>query len=547
MNVINTFSTAVALLFAGHLSAQEASLEAPEMGIVDETVKVLYSGPGNEGDEMTIGDARGIELRGTNPADLSDGKGSVNLLMPSLPGLYTIIYRGEAGVLTTENIQVTNPEFGVRVADSATASGSLPVFWSGVNQGGAVIALRNTDGSVLDSAALPANQTSGSVRIQLPIEAGPYEVSYIIGDNIKATRAIQVTAAEETNLFAPPQVMANTKFQAVFSGPFNDRDRIVVVKAPASADSEIMSYAYLNPYRGTAVLNAPESQGLYEIQYRNRSNEVLASDTFEVLAADRETGTLSVVALENYQLKDDSAMEVILDASGSMLQDQEGEDRIDIAKDTLLKFMQTSVPEGMTFSLRAFGHIEEGSCESELLIPSAPFDYAGMAPIVKEVEAINLAKTPLAKSIEMVSSDLKGTEGERVVVLLTDGEETCDGSPAAAIRSLVDSYPNTRVNIVGYNIGDEEVSADFESWATLGNGRYFRASEAESLTVALRKAAAIPFSVYQGTRLVASGLSGDSSFELPAGTYEIAFFNNGKEVRKAVVVAGSKEAAITIP
>lgn len=540
-------TTALALFLTSHLSAQTASLEAPATGIVDETVKVAYQGPGQAGDEMTIGDARGIELRGTNPADLSDGEGTINLLMPSLPGLYTIIYRGTEGVLTTKSIQVTNPQFGISVAHTATVSGALPVYWSGANNGEAVLALRDSQGSVLDTAALPAGQSSGSARMQLPVAAGVYTINYVIGDNVKATRAIEVTTAERTNVNAPNQVRAGSDFQVFFSGPFNERDQIVLVESPPTAESILADYSYLNSARGTAVLRAPMTAGLYEVQYRNRENQILATDLVEVRLVEEATGSLTVVSRPDYQVENDAAMLVILDASGSMLKDQQGEDRIEIAKDTLLSFMEKSIPAGTPFAFRAFGHIEEGSCEGELLIPVSPFDFTGMAPIVKNVEAINLAKTPIAQSIEMIPLDLKGTTGERVVVLLTDGKETCDGNPSAAIRKVMAEYPNTRINIVGYNIKDDEIKRDFESWAVLGDGRYFSASEAESLNLALNQAVAIPFNVYQGSRLVASGLTGDAGFVLPNGEYEVAFYNKGTEVWKTITIADGEQVKVVIP
>lgn len=62
---------------------------------------------------------------------------------------------------------------------------------------------------------------------------------------------------------------------------------------------------------------------------------------------------------------------------------------------------------------------------------------------------MNLAKTPIARSLELVVQDLATVSGERIVVLITDGEETCDGDPAAVIEALQTSGIDARVNI-GY-------------------------------------------------------------------------------------------------
>ena len=45
-------------------------------------------------------------------------------------------------------------------------------------------------------------------------------------------------------------------------------------------------------------------------------------------------------------------------------------------------------------------------------------------------------QTPLAYALEQVRGDLAGVRGERAVVLVTDGIESCGGDPAAAARAL---------------------------------------------------------------------------------------------------------------
>jgi Mg-chelatase subunit ChlD len=38
-------------------------------------------------------------------------------------------------------------------------------------------------------------------------------------------------------------------------------------------------------------------------------------------------------------------------------------------------------------------------------------------------------KTPLAAALERVAADLSEVDGPKIVVLVTDGEETCGGNP----------------------------------------------------------------------------------------------------------------------
>ena len=174
------------------------------------------------------------------------------------------------------------------------------------------------------------------------------------------------------------------------------------------------------------------------------------------------------------------AVELILDASGSMLQRMEGRRRIDIAHDALTDLVSNTLPEGTPFAFRAFG-LKEDACLSELVIPLGPLDRAAAAEAIAGVPAINLAKTAIADSLRAAAGDLAATNPPRVVVLVTDGEETCEGDPEAAIAELRASGLDARVNIVGFAIDDAALAETFAAWAEVGGGTYFDANGAEAL------------------------------------------------------------------
>jgi hypothetical protein len=71
-----------------------------------------------------------------------------------------------------------------------------------------------------------------------------------------------------------------------------------------------------------------------------------------------------------------------------------------------------------------------------LLLPMQPLDPAAMQKTLAGISAMNLARTPIADSLAKIESDLAGAKGTRVVVLVTDGEETCDGDPEAVLQQL---------------------------------------------------------------------------------------------------------------
>ncbi len=216
------------------------------------------------------------------------------------------------------------------------------------------------------------------------------------------------------------------------------------------------------------------------------------------------------------------AVEIILDASGSMLKRMNGTRRIEIAKAAIRDTVQSALPDGIPLALRVYGHREAGSCRTDLEVPLAPLDKAAFLATVSEIQAINLARTPIADSLAAVASDLGDAEGRRLVILLTDGEETCEGDPAAAIEALAAQGVDLRVNIVGFAIDDEALKDEFRSWAELGGGDYLDAGEAEALGEALEQSLRIPFDVIDGSgEVVAGGFVGEAPVEVPAGDYSV--------------------------
>jgi hypothetical protein len=216
------------------------------------------------------------------------------------------------------------------------------------------------------------------------------------------------------------------------------------------------------------------------------------------------------------------AVEIILDASGSMLKRMGGERRIEIAKAAIRDTVQDFLPDGIPLALRVYGHREAGSCRTDLEVPLEPLDKPTFLTTIEGIQAINLARTPIADSLAAVASDLGDAEGRRLVVLLTDGEETCEGDPAAAIEALGEQGVDVRVNIVGFAIDDETLKDEFRSWAKLGGGQYLDAGEAEALGGALEQSLRIPFEVIDASGdVVATGFVGEDPVEVPAGGYSI--------------------------
>ena len=138
------------------------------------------------------------------------------------------------------------------------------------------------------------------------------------------------------------------------------------------------------------------------------------------------------------------------------------------------------------------------------------------------MQAKNNARTPLGAALEKVADDLGSARGERVVILVTDGEETCGGNPARTIAKLVKSGVDVRVNIVGFAVDDDKVAAMFEAWSHAGGGTYFDARDAKSLNAAFTQAVRPAFEITDAQKsVVAKGLIGGEPVRIPAGSYAV--------------------------
>ena len=241
-----------------------------------------------------------------------------------------------------------------------------------------------------------------------------------------------------------------------------------------------------------------------------------------------------------------SAVALVLDASGSMLKRLQGKRRIDIAKQVLMQAVEEKIPAGTPLSLRVFGHKEVDSCRTDLELPLGPLDPAKAAQKIERVIAKNLARTPIADSLAAIEKDLKGNTNA-VVVLVTDGEETCDGDPAVVIQGLQDKGFDINLNIVGFAIDDPELDLEFARWAELGGGRYFGADDESGLQNAIQQALKVPFSVIdQNGETVTAGQVDGEGLNVEAGVYSVVISGKSPQSIENVIIHGEDEVIVRL-
>ena len=219
----------------------------------------------------------------------------------------------------------------------------------------------------------------------------------------------------------------------------------------------------------------------------------------------------------------DRAIEIVFDASNSMWGRMNGEPKISVAKRTLGEAID-ALPDDLSLALRVYGHQHPHArrqCQdSELLVPVARGSRAQIRQAIAGFKP--RGQTPLAYSLRQVAADLAAFRGERAVVLVTDGIESCDGDPIAAARALQQDG-KVPVHVIGFGLaeGDEDL-ASLRGIATASGGRFFTAGSADELRDALATTVGTPFALMQDDRVLASGTLGSPEpVRLPGGDYRL--------------------------
>jgi hypothetical protein len=523
-----------------------ASLQAPQSVAGGKVFEVTWTGPDNPQDFITIVAAGAAEGHYESGYQYT-GKGSpVRLTAPDAPGSYEIRYlMGQAPhrSLARQQIEVQGTEAGIQAPTEVPAGAPIRFTWQGPGNVQDFITVVPAGAPDKDYGRYVYTRQGPSLELPSPEEPGDYELRYLTGQsNTVLARTAFKTTPVHAKVHGPEFVEALSTVLVTWKGPGNPQD-YVIIQPVGSKVSDIGPYAYT--HRGPELrITAPADPGRYEYRYvTGQSNRLLATQAVNVTPRNLP-GKLRVSDGRSGQAVASSNVIVILDASGSMLQRLEGERRIDIAKASLQQLVSKDLPDNIQFGFRVFGHKEADSCRTDLEIPLAQLNRQAAEAKVAGISAMNLAKTPIAATLQQAGGDLAGKSGPSLIILLTDGEETCEGDPAAVISSLRAGGLDVRVNIVGFAIDELMLRESFASWAALGGGQYIDARNAAELSAALSSAIERPFEVFgaDGNK-AAAGLVNGMAVELPPGEYRLQI--TGTEAQ-TVTVAADEEVLISL-
>jgi hypothetical protein len=513
----------------------EATLEAPAQVDAGADFEVAWTGPDSRSDNITFAERDGPMIRGMSYAYVGNfADAPVALRAPADAGDYDVIYLTGSTILARAPVTVGAISATLSHAPEVHSGGELRVVWEGPRNAQDLVTFAERDGEPVRGAsyAYVGNHEDNVIVLGAPESVGRLDVVYVAGGRVIGRSPVEIVEAR-IDLDAPDEVTALEEFFATWDGAGNRGDWIGVV----DAEDESLAYTYIDPEDPETRLGAPPQDGDFHLVYITREGREMARRPIRVLPAPEPPGTLFVEQRRS-GLGANDAVGVIFDASGSMLQHIDDVRRVEIARETLAELVSETIPAGTGFALRVFGHREAGACRTDLEIPLGPLDPTAASAAINGVNALNLARTPLGRSIELAGGDLANVQGRRLLIVLTDGEETCEGDAAAAIEALRARGWDITVNIVGFAIDDVALQAEFAAWAELGGGAYFSAADRAELNEALTQAMVTRFTVVNAEGGTAAEGRPGQMIPLPAGDYVI-HWGDGNETPAAIPPGGS--------
>lgn len=163
----------------------------------------------------------------------------------------------------------------------------------------------------------------------------------------------------------------------------------------------------------------------------------------------------------SYQENGDKLL-FIVDFSNSMGEYLEHKTKVSQIKD-MMKYVLPQISPETKIGLRVYGHtcniFAYNACRSsELLVPLEENSSRKINSAISKLRPRGM--TPITYSLKQgVNKDLKYQNGQKHIILLTDGGENCDESPCDYAIELVKNRKDIKIDVIAFNVHD---SADLD-------------------------------------------------------------------------------------
>lgn len=180
---------------------------------------------------------------------------------------------------------------------------------------------------------------------------------------------------------------------------------------------------------------------------------------------------------------------LILDASGSMNQADAPGPRIEAAKTAALALID-ALPDNATLGLETYGtstgsspaERDTGCHDVRTLIPLGPLHRDAMHTTIAGLTASGY--TPISLALQHAGGQLPADNSEQAIVLVSDGEDTCNSDPCQTAAQLKIAHPNLTISTIGFKT-DGPTAEQLRCIATATGGLFIQAGNTTQLTTRL--------------------------------------------------------------
>jgi Ca-activated chloride channel family protein len=146
---------------------------------------------------------------------------------------------------------------------------------------------------------------------------------------------------------------------------------------------------------------------------------------------------------------------LVLDASGSMWGQIDGEPKIRIARGVVKSLLSNWNPT-IDLGLTAYGHRRERDCDDiETLIAPGRSGAGRSSAILAAIDELNpRGKSPLAAALEHAAQSISYRERAATLLLVSDGRETCGADPCETAKQLARAGVDFTAHVVGFGVSD---------------------------------------------------------------------------------------------
>jgi hypothetical protein len=256
-------------------------------------------------------------------------------------------------------------------------------------------------------------------------------------------------------------------------------------KAASAQNNEIIPFA---PQRqrtaqeqNNLLVSPPDLQMQSAPLSQSASLDVGAQSSLVEAQIEKSAGTVNILFL--------------LDCSFSMKEKMsDGVQKIEAAKQVLQNAL-ARIPSDINIGLRVFGQngssnmagkffsnlMGEDCQQTALLVPLGQGNRRSVIEKVRDIRAFGM--TPLAYALSLAAqADFRGMPGNKIIILISDGADTCGGDPCRVISMLPAYGIKIKVDVVGLNLKRDRLAREQLNCITQqSGGKYSDADSASDL------------------------------------------------------------------